>query len=317
MTATADKAHNHLQLHQLPQAWPDQQQIHPTPRLETQHVTAKHGQWHKFPSRLIVATGANEGYYRGLMNLVGSVHYWCADCPVVVFNLGLSEESKEAVNSWCNTTLKWRDGIQIKGIDSNHVTIAKQYAWKPFAILEAVQEHQSDAVLWLDAGSTVTGPLMTTVWPLIREDGHFLVQGQDNDMTRFCMQETFDYLKQKREDFINKPSYSGNTVGLVYGSEAYHKILLPWLRCAAVPQCIAPPGASTSNHRFDQVVLSIITYTAGMNVTEHTELLEVNRLPCFVPNTRVVWTSRTSESCYTNYTVCSEGYHEEQLPKDT
>jgi hypothetical protein len=262
---------------------------------------------------MLHAAGATDGFYHGLTNLVGSVHFWCPECPILVFNLGLSEEHKKTVNTWCNTTLFWRDGIKIQGVDSSHVTTPKQYAWKPFAILEAVEGFKTDAVLWLDAGSTVTGPLMPTVWPLLRDDGHFLMQGQDLDMTRICMQETFDYLQQKREDFKGRPSYAGNTVGFVYGSEAYYKILIPWTKCAAVAECIAPPGSSTANHRFDPVVLSIITYTAGMNVTEHTELLEANRLPCFVPNKRVVWTSRISESCYNKYTVCSKGYQQEHV----
>lgn len=276
-------------------------------------LTAQQGRSHEVPKQMVVATGADDSYFQGLVNFVGSVHYWCAECPIVVFNLGLSEEHKKTVDTWCNTTLKWRNGVNTKGIDSSHLTTPKQYAWKPFAILEAVNEYQADAVLWLDAGSTVTGPLMTTIWPFIRDDGHFFVQGQDLDMTRLCMQETFDYLKQRKEDFMNKPSYAGNTVGFVYGSEAYHKILVPWTKCAAVAECIAPPGSSTANHRFDQVVLSIITYTAGINVTQHTELLEASRLPCFVPNKRVVWTSRTGESCYTKYTVCSQGYKQEIL----
>lgn len=217
-----------------------------------QHNTTNQGRMHKVPQRLIVATGANGGYYHGLTNLVGSVHFWCPECPVVVFNLGLSEEQKRTVDTWCNTTLKWRDGVKIEGVGSSHTTVPQQYAWKPFEILDAVEEYKSDAVMWLDGGSTVISPLMTTIWPLLRQDGHFMVQGQDVDFTRLCVQGTFDYLKRKREDFVNKPSYAGNTVGFVYGSEAYHKILLPWTQCAAVAECIAPPGSSTSNHRFDQ-----------------------------------------------------------------
>lgn len=51
---------------------------------------------------------------------------------------------------------------------------------KPLAILEAVDAYKR--VLWLDAGSTVTAPLRNTVWPLLLQDGHFLVQvGAESD----------------------------------------------------------------------------------------------------------------------------------------
>lgn len=51
---------------------------------------------------------------------------------------------------------------------------------KPLAILDAVDAYKR--VLWLDAGSTVTAPLRNTVWPLLLQDGHFLVQvGAESD----------------------------------------------------------------------------------------------------------------------------------------
>lgn len=64
---------------------------------------------------------------------------------------------------------------------------------------------------------------------------------------------------------------------------------------------MAPPGTSTANHRFDQSVLSIITYTAGLNVTEHTELLLASTVPCFEAHARAVWTSRQGCRCYQKF----------------
>jgi hypothetical protein len=57
-----------------------------------------------------------------------------------------------------------------------------QYAWKPLAIKDAVDVF--GGVLWLDAGSTVTGPL-TPVFDALHRDGHFFVQGQDMDCSRW------------------------------------------------------------------------------------------------------------------------------------
>ncbi len=52
---------------------------------------------------------------------------------------------------------------------------AQAYAWKLLALEDALRRHA--AVLWLDAGSTVVGPLGTVGDALLR-DGYFLVQGQ-------------------------------------------------------------------------------------------------------------------------------------------
>jgi hypothetical protein len=132
------------------------------------------------------------------------------------------------------------------------------------------------------------------------------LQGQDNNMVPWCHDLTWAYFKLDKNKFQGKPSYSGNTVGFVYDSPAYHKILKPWVECAAVEACMAPPGTSTANHRFDQSVLSIITYTSGLNVTEHTELLLAAQVPCFQAHARAVWTSRQGCSCYQKFAAdCS------------
>lgn len=126
-------------------------------------------------------------------------------------------------------------------------------------------------------------------------------QGQDADMVPWCHDLTWQYFKLDKNTFHGRPSYSGNTVGFVYDSPAYHEILKPWVECAAVEACMAPPGTSTANHRFDQSVLSIITYTASLNVTEHTELLLASTVPCFEAHARAVWTSRQACRCYQKF----------------
>jgi hypothetical protein len=130
-----------------------------------------------------------------------------------------------------------------------------------------------------------------------------VTQGQDLDMVPWCHDLTWQYFKLDKNKFRGKPSYSGNTMGYVYDSPAYHKILKPWVECAKVEACMAPPGTSTSNHRFDQAVLSIITYTSDLNVTEHTELLLAAPVDCYKPHARAVWTSRQGCSCYQRFAV--------------
>lgn len=118
-------------------------------------------------------------------------------------------------------------------------------------------------------------------------------------------------------EFVNKPSYAGNTVGFVHGSEGYNKILLPWVDCAGKPECIAPKGSSIANHRFDQTALSIIAYKSGINITAHTELLlaDCKGLECCKSHERVVWTSRARESCYEKFAVSDCSTIDPQLPK--
>lgn len=111
--------------------------------------------------------------------MVGSVHYWCEECSIVVYNLGMTATELNETGTWCKVTMKWNDGIKLQGPGTEHVKIPKQYAWKPFAILETVDDYQGRAgVMWIDAGSTITGPLKNSLYPLLINDGYLFVHGE-------------------------------------------------------------------------------------------------------------------------------------------
>ena len=247
-------------------------------------------------ARLTVATGANSAYFLAMANLVGSVRFWCTECDIVAFNLGLTAEELRTARGWCRVTLHWADGYTHG--DPN------QYAFKALAIKEAVDAYGT--VLWLDGGSTVTGHLHAAVAPLLAANGHFFVQGQDLDMVPWVHPGMLAHFGvHDTAPFAGKPSFSGNTVGFVRGSASATRILEPWVACARNVSCIAPPGSSKSNHRYDQAALSVIAYSSALSIVPHTELLAAQRQqlqPCEKASEMVVWTSRAGESCYAKYT---------------
>jgi len=243
-----------------------------------------------------IATGADSGFFSGLTNLVGSIRFWCPECKIAVFNLGMDHSQLEKVRNWCNVTLEWEEGMpRVEGA----VLQAKQYAWKPMAILHAVITHK--VVMWLDAGCSLSGPVMPTFGKILLDTGHFTVQGQDLDSSRWCHQGTLAAFNKTKLDMQGKPSFAGGVVGFVFESPAYWDILLPWVHCASRRRCIAPDGASLGDHRFDQCVLTILSYSSTTNVTPHTELradTSSQLKPCFQASDMVIWTARQGESCY-------------------
>lgn len=76
-----------------------------------------------------IATGADQAFFPALTNFVGSVRYWCPECSLAVYNLGLTEAQKATVRGWCNTTLVWPNGILDSGYSNAHLFQAKKYAW--------------------------------------------------------------------------------------------------------------------------------------------------------------------------------------------
>jgi len=242
----------------------------------------------------VIVTGANSAYFSGLCNLQGSVRFWCPDCLTVVFDLGLTEHQLNYFQQ--DRTIVIRHIIQPELLIN-----LKIYAWKPVAILQAVNEF--GAILWLDAGSTVTGPL-TLVFEYLRQDGHFFVQGQDLGMLPWVHPVL---LPPDPSFYRDKQSFAGNTQGYVKHSRAYQLILLPLVLCSRNLSCIAPPGSSLTNHRYDQAVLSLLIHQKErqLTVTPHTEVLAASKVqlkPCFQDSSPfVIWTSRQSENCYKDH----------------
>lgn len=62
------------------------------------------------------------------------------------------------------------------------------------------------------------------------------------------------------------------TQGWVRASAATKAVLRHALSCAARAACIAPPGASLKNHRYDQSVLSALAHAASSPLDHHTEV---------------------------------------------
>ena len=93
-----------------------------------------------------------------------------------------------------------------------------------------------------------------------------MLPGADLDMTQLAHPGFWEFFRLNSTDFANKPSISSSVVGFVHGSQGYHSILLPWVACASNMRCIAPPGATAANHKFDQTALSVIVYKPRINM---------------------------------------------------
>ena len=76
--------------------------------------------------------------------------------------------------------------------------------------------------------------------------------GVDFVLPRWIHSGMLEYLHADKSSFVDKPSFSGNTVGFVKGAPAYWRVLLPLADCARRSACISPEGSSLQNHRFDQ-----------------------------------------------------------------
>jgi Protein of unknown function (DUF1647) len=257
----------------------------------------------KQPKDMVIVTGSNNAYYPALQNFAASLKFWAPHRKLVVYNLGMTELQLKNVQKWTNVhALHWEPGIPANL--PPHVNNLKNYAWKSIIINETVHEYKS--IFWLDAGATFTGPI-DSIEEIIHRNGIFLVRGQDEDMKRLSHPGTYQALGYDKDTFrkgLNSPHYAGGIQGHVYPSRFIDSLVIPNAQCALDPDCIAPPGSSLGNHRYDQTSLSILAYQTTVQATHYTEYLAAGRdqlnKDLFKPSEKIMWTSRGN--CHFYYT---------------
>lgn len=220
---------------------------------------------------MVIVSAADKAYFSGLLNLVGSMHYWSPDTQIIIYDLGLSEHQLQEITHWRNVQVVHN----VPGKEAPvHCKQSKLYAWKPVILLDAIQHNE--AILWLDAGSDIR----TSLEPIkvsLETDGHFFVQGQDLDMTSMSHNGSYLKLGTTKPEFAGKPHFAGSPQAYVRNGRAHEEILKPLNTAAREKHCIAPPGSNLSNHRYDQTLLSILIYQSDLPVIAQTHLLAAQR----------------------------------------
>ena len=216
----------------------------------------------------LVVTAASEKFFDRLENFIGSIHFWEPSQEILIYDLGLTKSQLLTVLCWKN--------VQITSFPfSNyplHVRNIYNYAWKPILISLALE--QAETILVLDSGLEIRQTLDNIKTILIAE-GYFIAT-QSNFVMRKTHVDTFTYLNVLNVHDFDKPFCSGGIQGYRKNATTTKRILPKVVKCALEETCIAPIGAGRSNHNFDQSVLSIVVYDAGLTCQLNRNYFEGN-----------------------------------------
>jgi hypothetical protein len=117
-------------------------------------------------SPIAIVSACDVKYEDRELNLIGSVHVWSPESPVIVYDLGMSPQGRERLEGLCN--------VQVRpfpfGKYPGHMSDLFTYAWKPPIIAEVVEEF--GWALWLDSSIEIRAPL-TEIEEHILFDGYF------------------------------------------------------------------------------------------------------------------------------------------------
>ena len=214
------------------------------------------------PAGRTIVTAADHRYARTLAQLLLSAerHAVPSACHVVAFDLGLTNGDRERLGArfpWAKVERFTFDDLPA------HARRLEVCAWKPIAIDDTLRT-RGGLVLWLDSACVIRTPL-DGVFAQIANDGVLALAGQ-SPIERWCHEQTLRFMHVPPEHLSVRVRSAG-VLGFDTLRPAVRDLVREWRRLALIPECIAPEGATRSNHRYDQAILSNLLAAAGRDRT--------------------------------------------------
>lgn len=113
-------------------------------------------------SDFVVVTGISSNHYGEAQDMIGSVHYFLPNTPIIIYDLGLDSKHVQALNELKNVQIRQYDFEAIGRTDYRKLGYRKGlgcYAWKIFIIDEISKEHK--IFVWFDASIRLLKPITT------------------------------------------------------------------------------------------------------------------------------------------------------------
>ena len=204
----------------------------------------------------VVVTAVSSPYISVLLNFLESYEkLGIKDAALMVYGLDLEGAEIDFI---C-TSFKW---MMFRAFDfekyPSHLDVQVErgvYAWKPVIIKEV--SDMADQVLWLDAGSILKRATLSEWFDIIGRQG-IITTRTSGTIKEWTHPATLLYL---RTDDLDQPMCNGAIVGMdVRSLDVRNTVLIPWVECALIRECIAPKGSSRNNHRQDQSVLTVLMH---------------------------------------------------------
>lgn len=167
---------------------------------------------------------------------------------LVVYDLGLNPADFALINGICNTS-----SCTVKTFDfdayPSHVKNLQLFAYRPIAIQEVLNE--AGAVIMLDVQYVFNTGEIRNILNQAEKEGlsSWTINQPTSALTHPRM---FDYFNTKQEKFFFHRMIQPNHIVLYNINSIHFNVMFPWVKCALIPNCIAPIGAQNSGCRFDK-----------------------------------------------------------------
>jgi hypothetical protein len=205
-----------------------------------------------------IVSAADAAYFRSLAQLLASLarHAGPAPCACIVYDLGLAPPQRARLAArfpWATVRpfdfSPYPEFVRLRprSINSN--------AWKP-QVIEAVVAEAAGPVLWLDSATVVVGSL-DPIFAWIERTGLYVPFGGTASIAELTHSAALAALGAPPAATRARQRASG-VVGIDPRHPRARALAAAWARACLDARCVAPPGATLDNHRFDQSVLNVL-----------------------------------------------------------
>ncbi|KAI5709731.1 hypothetical protein M8J75_002825 [Diaphorina citri] len=204
----------------------------------------------------IIVTSVQRNQVHHAVGFVRNIMTQLPNHSAVVYNLGLSSYDVKMLMKFCNSSRCFVIDFNYDLFPS-HVSKLSLHAYRPVVIQDAL--NFAGAVLYMECDvrfsfgnitSLVNKSLQSGI--ILSEQEDISASNQKHAVTSLTHPKMFEYFQTVVDNFQFTPMMSVRTM-LVYNTKAIHEnVMLPWVQCALIQECIYPIGAQSDGCRFDK-----------------------------------------------------------------
>lgn len=198
---------------------------------------------------LIIGTAIKPGLYDSSMSLIKSCHKHLPSVMVIIYDLGIDSYEHQMMRTYCNETRQCLMKSFAYDDYPSHVKDLEIGSYRPIIIQEILRDY--GAVMWAEPPEVL----------LTGQINHLIKSAQNVGLVVWTIQDpvsSLTYTKMLKHFQVRIDDYyfqeSAKTSQLIiFNIEKIHKeLMLPWVKCALVEECISPTGAQNTACNYDR-----------------------------------------------------------------
>ncbi|XP_015916333.1 uncharacterized protein [Parasteatoda tepidariorum] len=184
-----------------------------------------------------------------ILTFLKSFQHFFPNSVLFIYDLGLNPTDSSLISGICNNT----STCVLRTFDfdayPSHVRNLQLYAYRPIIIQEVLNE--AGAIVVIDVRFTLISGELHKLMSHAEKTGviSWTINQPTSALTHPRM---FDYFHTQQEKFFFHRMVEPNHMILLNTEHIHFRLMFPWVKCALVPNCIAPIGAQNSGCRFDK-----------------------------------------------------------------